>query len=163
MMVQTNDRQLAESAWSQLDDVMESRYRYDVTTRDVEGGSVTSWISPFEGMQFSHGWLPGNVTFFAVGAGAADAIAPSPNRPLASIRPFQTLTNKAPKPNNGHFYLDLNQINALEGSVFPLPDLPEEGTVSAIEAIGLTSTVGDRTMDYDLYIKLNKNSKPNPL
>lgn len=171
LMVQTNDRQLAESAWQQLDDVMASRYRYEVTTREFEGGSITQWMSPFEGVQFSHGWLPGNVTFFAVGAGAAEAIAPKPAKTLAEVRQFQTLTSKAPRPNNGHFYLDLEQINALQGDVFPLPDLPEEGTVSAIKAIGLTATVGDgkaipgeyRTMDYDLYVKLNKGGKPNPL
>lgn len=163
MMVQTNDRQLAESAWQQLDEVMASRYRYEVTTEDLDGGSVTRWVSPFEGVQFSHGWLPGNVTFFAVGAGAADVIAPSPRQTLAETREFQTLTGKAPQPNNGHFYLDLAQINALEGTVFPLPELPEEGTTTAIEAIGLTSTVSDRTMDYDLYIKLSKGNRPGPL
>ena len=163
MMVQTNDRQLAESAWSQLDDVMASRYRYEVTTEAFNGGSLTQWISPFEGVQFSHGWLPGNVTFFAVGEGVPDAIAPKPKRTLAEIRAFQTLTGKAPRPNNGHFYLDLDQINEMGGNVFPLPDLPEEGAQAAIEAIGLTSTVGDRTMDYDLYIKLSKSNKTNPL
>ncbi|MFK8183859.1 MAG: DUF3352 domain-containing protein [Phormidesmis sp.] len=163
MMVQTNDRQLAESAWDQLDDVMASRYRYEVTTEEFEDGSITQWLSPFKGVQFSHGWLPGNVAFFTVGEGAAKAIAPKPQRTLAEIRQFQTLTNKAPRPNNGHFYLDLEQINALDGNVFPLPELPEEGTQTAIESIGLTATVGDRTMDYDLYIKLNKTSKPDPL
>jgi len=163
MMVQTNDRQLAESAWEQLDDVMASRYRYEVTTNEFEGGSVTQWLSPFEGVQFSHGWLPGNVTFFAIGEGAAEAIAPQPNRSLAEIRDFQTLTSEAPRPNNGHFYLDLAQINELGGNVFPLPDLPAEGAQAAIDAIGLTSTVGDRTMDYDLYIKLSKGSKPGSL
>ncbi|MEM6450631.1 MAG: DUF3352 domain-containing protein [Cyanobacteria bacterium P01_D01_bin.105] len=167
MMVQTNDRQLAESAWSQLDDVMASRYRYDVTTESFDGGSITQWVSPFEGVQFSHGWLPGNVAFFTVGAGAATALAPKPQRTLAEVGQFQTLTAKAPRPNNGHFYLDLEQINALDGNVFPLPDLPEDGTQAAINAIGLTATVGDRTgnrtMDYDLYIKLDKGPKPDPL
>jgi hypothetical protein len=163
LMVQTNNRQTAESVWAQLDDVMASRYRYKVESKEFKGGSVTKWISPFQGVQFSHGWLPGNVTFFAVGNGAADAIAPYPARPLAANRLFQTLTNQAPEPNNGHFYLDLAKVNALEGKVFPIPDLPEEGATTAMQAIGLTSTVGDRTMDYDLYIKLTKAAKPGPL
>ncbi len=170
LMVQTNDRQMAESAWSQLDDVMASRYRYKVETEEFDGGSATKWISPFQGVQFSHGWLPGNVAFFAVGDSALDAIAPSPNRPLAANRLFQTLTSQAPEPNNGHFYLDLAKINQLEGGIFPLPALPQEGATAAIQAIGMTSTVGDggaspkdrRTMDYDLYVKLAKASRPEP-
>ncbi len=171
LMVQTNDRKTAESVWAQLDDVMVSRYRYQVETKEIEGGSITEWVSPFQGVQFSHGWLPGNVTFFAVGKAAGSAIlpgrgsanAPRPMRSLAETRQFQVLTSKVPQPNNGHFYLDLAKINALDGGVFPLPQLPEEGATRAIEAIGMTSTVGDRTMDYDLYIKLTKAAKPEPL
>lgn len=163
IMVQTNDRETAESVWAQLDDVMVSRYRYQVKTEETEGGSVTQWVSPFQGVQFSHGWLPGNVTFFAVGSGAAAAIAPAPAKSLAETRQFQTLTRQAPQPNNGHFFLDLAKINALDGSVFPLPELPEEGATAALQSIGLTATVGDRTMEYDLYVKLAKAAKPEPL
>ncbi len=162
-MVQTNDRKLAESAWAQLDDVMASRYRYQVETRQFDGGSVTQWISPFQGVKFSHGWLPGNVVFFAVGEDAAAAIAPSPNRSLAEAQLYQTLNDPATTPNNGHFYIDLTQINALESNMFPLSQLSSVGTTAAIQAIGLTSTVADRTMDYDLYVKLVKGSKPEPL
>ncbi|MGB5914548.1 MAG: hypothetical protein WBG63_06770, partial [Phormidesmis sp.] len=66
------------------------------------------------------------------------------------------------QPNNGHFYLNLEQINAL-GGVFPLPQIPAEGPTTAIQAIGLTTAVSDRTMDYNLYIKLAKTTKANPL
>ena len=171
IMVQTNDREMAERAWAQLDDVMASRYRYRVEATEFDGGSVTKWISPFQGVQFSHGWLPGNVAFFAVGNGAAEAITSAPDQPLAANRLFQTLTSQAPEPNNGYFYLDLAKINALEGGVFPLPELPKEGVTSAIQAIGMTATVGDgqavpqetRTMDYDLYVKLAKVAKLEPL
>ncbi|MEO0704756.1 MAG: DUF3352 domain-containing protein [Cyanobacteria bacterium J06649_5] len=163
IMVQTNDRSTAESVWGQLDDVMASRYRFTVETDTFEGGSLTRWISPFQGVQFSHGWLPGNVTFFAVGDSAAEAVAPSPPRTLAETRTFQTLTSQAPQPNNGHFYIDLTQINALEGGVFPLPQLADEGPTRAIQAVGLTTTVDSRAMDYDLYVKLARGSKPKPL
>ncbi len=162
LLVRTNDRQMAESVWAQLDDVMTSRYRYQVETDEFEGGSVTRWISPFQGVQFSHGWLPGNVAFFAVGSGAAEAIAPTPKRSLADARLFQRLTNGAPTPNNGHFYLNLTQINTLEG-VFPLPQLSPDGVTAAIEAIGLTTTIEDRTMNYDLYVELAKGAKSDPL
>ncbi len=162
MMVQTSDRQMAESVWAQIDDVMVSRYRYQVETTEFDGGSVTEWISPFQGVQFSRGWLPGNVAFFAVGDGVAEAIAPSPDQPLSSTRTFQTLTSNAPRPNNGHFYIDLESINTL-GGAFPLPQIPEEGPTAAIRAIGLTTEVGDRTMDYDLYVKLIKAAKTSPL
>jgi len=170
VMVQTNDRETAESVWSQLDDVMASRYRFAVEKNEFEGGSVTEWISPFQGVQFSHGWLPGNVAFFGVGDGIAQAIVPGtgtankipPGPSLAENRLFQTLTSQMSKPNNGNFYIDLAQINQLD-NVFPLPQLGEEGPTAAIQAVGLTSKVGDRTMDYDLYVKLAKAAKPGPL
>ena len=162
VMVQTNDRRAAESVWAQLDDVMASRYRFTVETNEFDGGSVTEWISPFQGVQFSHGWLPGNVTFFSVGDGVSEAITPQPKQPLAANRLFQTLTDEASEPNNGHFYIDLAQINQLD-SVFPLPQLAEEGPTAAIQAVGLTTEVGDRTMDYELYVKLAKAAKPGPL
>ncbi|MGB3789568.1 MAG: DUF3352 domain-containing protein [Phormidesmis sp.] len=162
LMVQTNDRTTAESVWAQIDDVMINRYRYQVETTDLPEGSVTRWISPFQGVQFSHGWLPGNVTFFAVGSDITEALIPAPTPPLASTRLFQTLTSEAPTSNNGQFFLDLAKINQTDG-VFPLPQLGQLGPTSAIEAIGLTSTVGDRTMDYDLYVKLSKAAKPGPL
>lgn len=163
IMVQTSDREAAESVWAQLDDVMVSKYRFEVKTEDFEGGSLTKWNSPFQGVQFSHGWLPGNITFFAVGNGVADVIAPTPSRSLAETRTFQTLTSQAPKPNNGHFYIDLTQINALNGEVFPLPQLSADGPTAAIQAVGLTASVDRQTMDYDLYIKLAKGSKPGAL
>ena len=167
MMVQTSDRAMAESAWAQLDDVMVNRYRYEVKTEEFEGGSVTKWISPFQGVKFSHGWLPGNVAFFVVGDGAAKAIAPQPSQPLSGDRLFQTLTSRTPNPNKGNFYIDLESINELDG-VFPLPQLPDEGPTAAIQAIGLTSTLGDgkatpgeyRSMNYDLYVKLTQASRP---
>ncbi|MEM8503452.1 MAG: DUF3352 domain-containing protein [Cyanobacteria bacterium P01_D01_bin.1] len=161
LMVQTNDRATAESVWRQIDDVMVSRYRYQVETTELPEGSLTRWISPFQGVQFSHGWLPGNVAFFTVGSGAADSLIPEPSTSLAGTRLFQTLTGDAPTPNNGQFFLDLARINETNG-VFPLPQLPLDGQTSAIEAIGLTSSVGDRTMDYDLYIKLPKAARPGP-
>ena len=162
LLVKTNDRQAAESVWAQLDDVMSSRYRYQVETDEFEGGRITQWISPFQGVQFSHGWLPGNVAFFSVGSGAAEAIAPKPNQSLADNRLFQTLTSKAPSPNNGHFYINLAQINTLEG-VFPLPQLSQGGATAAIESIGLTTTLNGRTMNYDLYVELAKGASPDPL
>ena len=178
VMVQTNDRKTAESVWAQLDEVMARRYRFAVEKREFEDGSLTEWISPFQGVQFSHGWLPGNMTFFTVGGGVSEEIlaesgvgesaasgqsfGQAPSQSLAESRLFQTLTNEAPKPNNGNFYIDLAQINRL-GNVFPLPQLSAEGATAAIEAVGLTSQVGDRTMDYDLYVKLAKAPKPEPL
>ncbi len=160
IMVQTNDRKTAESVWAQLDGVMASRYRFQVETRELEGSSITQWLSPFQGLEFSHGWLPGNVTFFAVGAGAADKIVPNPERSLVQSRPFETLTGQVKIPNNGHFYIDLAQINALQGGVFPLPQLSPEGPTSAIRAIGLTTVMSDRAIDYDLYVKIAKGKQP---
>ncbi|MBE9078124.1 DUF3352 domain-containing protein [Romeria aff. gracilis LEGE 07310] len=166
LMVQASDRAAAEATWSQLDQVMRSRYRFEVTRSDRNGSPVTQWISPFQGIQFSHGWLEGNVTFFAIGAGANRVLSPQPERPLAATSLFQTLTSRAPEPNNGHFFLNLQALNQL-GAAFPIPPLDqaldEDNTAftSAIEALGVTTAIqDDRSVNYDIYVRLAREKTP---
>lgn len=162
LMVQASDRAAAEATWSQLDDVMRSRYRFEVTASDHDGSPVTQWISPFQGIQFSHGWLEGNVTFFAIGAAASRVLAPQPERPLAATSLFQALTSRAPEPNNGHFFLNLQAFNQL-GDAFPIPPLGQGDAAftSAIEALGVTTAIqDDRSVNYDIYVRLARGKAP---
>ncbi|NJL48727.1 MAG: DUF3352 domain-containing protein [Leptolyngbyaceae cyanobacterium SM2_5_2] len=165
MMVKTNDRQAATNAFKRLDEVMASRYRYTVEATELSGVPMTRWTAPFNSLSLTHGWLEGDVLFFTAGQGVDELVAPKPNRALASVPLFQATTGSAPRPNNGHFFIDLKGLATAENSLL-LPPLPTAGLLSteAIEAIGVTATVlSDRQVRYDITAALKRGERPGPL
>ncbi|WOD38499.1 DUF3352 domain-containing protein [Nodosilinea sp. E11] len=165
LMVKTSDREAATATFAQLDAVMESRYRFTIDTTELGDVPVTRWTAPFDSLEMAHGWLQGDIAFFTVGTGVADLVAPSPGRTLGENALFQTTTGDAPRPNNGHFFLNLAAMTEVENNLL-LPPLPQAGLLSAeaIEAIGVTATVlGDRQVRYDITVALKRGGRPGPL
>lgn len=165
LMVKASDRKAAGDAFARLDEVVKTRYRFGVKTEELGGVPVTRWTSPFEGLSLSHGWLEGDVAFLTLGTGVETAIAPRPKQPLAQDSLFQLTTGQAPRPNNGHFFIDLKELSQSQNNLL-LPPLPENGVVAskAIEAIGVTATVlGERQVRYDLFVALPRGNRPGAL
>lgn len=165
VMAKVSDRTAAEAAFDQLNDVMATRYRYSVDSQDLGGVPVTRWVSPFGSLTMTHGWLEGDIAFFTLGTGVAEMIAPAPSRPLATTSRFQITTGAAPRPNNGHFFIDLDAIAKAQNNLL-LPPLPDDGLIGsgAIDAIGVTATVlGERQVQYDLFAALKRGPRPGPL
>ncbi|QQE64038.1 hypothetical protein GFS31_07100 [Leptolyngbya sp. BL0902] len=165
MMVKASDRDAATAALNRLNAVMADRYRYRVETVDQGGVAITQWVAPFDSLTMAHGWLEGDVVFFTIGQGITDLIVPRPNRALATASAFQATTGRAPRPNNGHFFINLRDMATVENSLL-LPPLPTEGLISAaaLEAIGVTATVlSDRQVRYDITTTLRRGNRPGPL
>lgn len=165
LMVKTNDREAATATFEQLDAVMESRYRFAIETTELGGVPVTRWTSPFDSLVMAHGWLDGDIAFFALGQGIAEQVAPAPSRSLGQNDLFQATTGNAPRPNNGHFFINLETLTGVENNLL-LPPLPQDGLLSseAIEAIGVTATVlSDRQVRYDITAALKRGNRPGPL
>lgn len=165
ILIEVNDPKAATEAFDQLDTIMENRYRFAVDAIDRGGVAVTRWTSPFNGLTFSYGWLENDVLFFAVGEGIASLLAPKPAQPLSTNSLFQATTGGAPRPNNGHFFLNLTGLAEAENSLL-LPPLPESGLITsdALQAIGVTATVlNDRQVQYDIEAALKRGSRPGPL
>ncbi len=165
MVIEANDPEAATATFDQLDTIMADRYRFAVDAIDQGGVAVTRWTSPFNSLTFSYGWLDNNVLFFAVGEGIADRLAPAPSQPLATNTLFQTTTGNAPRPNNGHFFLNFAGLAEAENSLL-LPPLPESGLITSevLEAIGVTATVlNDRQVQYDIEAAIKRGSRPGPL
>ncbi|HZG40246.1 MAG TPA: DUF3352 domain-containing protein [Nodosilinea sp.] len=165
LMVKTNDREAATATFEQLDAVMESRYRFAVDAVDIGGVPVTRWTAPFDSLVMAYGWLEGDIAFFTVGQGIADLVAPAPSRRLGENNLFQATTGEAPRPNNGHFFANLEALAGVENNLL-LPPLPQAGLLSseAIEAIGVTATVlSDRQVRYDVTAVLKRGDRPGPL
>ena len=145
-MVQVNDRAAAEKQLAQLDEVLASRHRYQVSTTQVADRAVIRWRSPMGSATITHGWLDNDIVFLALGKPVVEAILPRPDRSLAETNWFQVTTSLGPQPNNGHFFLNLNQRNAIEGAdLFPelLPNW--KIITAAIQAIGVTAAIENET------------------
>ena len=165
IMLEANDREAANATFNRLDTIMENRYRFSVDAVDLGGVAVTRWTSPFNSLTLSYGWLEGDVLFFAVGNDIADLIAPEPGRALGANSLFQTTTGEAPRPNNGHFFLNVAGFSEADNTLL-LPPLPDSGLLNAeaLEAIGVTATVlSDRQVQYDIKAALKRGSRPGPL
>jgi hypothetical protein len=103
--------------------------------------------------------------FFTAGQGIAELVAPQPGRSLAQTTAFQATTGDAPRPNNGHFFIDLADLAKADNQLL-LPPLPREGlfSVAGLEAMGVTATVlSDRQVRYDVTLNLKRGDRsPNP-
>ncbi|MBD2256416.1 DUF3352 domain-containing protein [Pseudanabaena sp. FACHB-2040] len=165
LMLKASDRKAAETTLAQLNEVMETRYRYAVNTADLKGVAVTRWTSPFQSLAMSYGWLEGDVVFLSLGEGIESAIAPLPRQSLAQNSLFQLTTTQAPRVNNGHFFLNLKAMAEAQNNLL-LPPLPQDGIIAsqAVEGIGVTATaLGERQVRYDLFVALNRGNRPGDL
>jgi hypothetical protein len=161
MMVQSNDRRAAETAWKQLDQAMASKYKFKVEEAKVGNQAVTNWVLPFGGSTITHGWLDNDVTFLALGAPIATTIIPKPANSLASTEVYKKAVPTDLRPNNGYFFMNVDRAKNL-----PLLQLPPGNRewVAAMRSIGVTAAINDeRSTRYDVFVTLQKAGKPAPL
>jgi len=164
IMTKASDRRAAEATLKKLDDAMVERYKFKVAETDVAGKPVTAWTVPQSGAVINRGWLDGDITFLSLGAPIASAIVPRPGKPLADSDAFKKAIPAELNPNNGHFYLNVNE--AINAKKFPILQLPpgNRELVAAVRSLGVTAAVsGDRTTRYDVFVGLQKAGNPKPL
>ena len=154
-MVQASDRTRAETSLKKLDEVMKTQYQFQIQQTSVAGKPVVNWFGPLGTLTATHGWLDGDVAFFALGAPVSDKIIPKLNNTLANTPLFQQTVPSEPNPTNGQFFLDVERT----AKNFPLPTLlPNQQTfLAATRSIGITSAVNDsRSNRYDIFLALKK-------
>lgn len=162
LVAEASDRDAAEATWAQLNEVMANRFRFDVQPSQT-AASPTNLVSYYGGIAMGHGWLDKNVTFFGVGAEVLDALAPSPRKSLKANQAFRTLLDISPQDHNGYFFIDIDRIHDLQGTV-PFPALPDSLIFSAVKSLGVTTTVQDeRSLSYDIFVELPKGRRVKPL
>lgn len=168
-LVQASDRQAADAALSKLDQAMSSKYGFQVGEGQVKGQPVVNWVSRFEAVTATRGWLNGNVAFLTIspgrGSSVTGAIVPQPEKPLAADPRFQKAIASQLTPSNGHFFANLDRL-ANADSPLSLPYLPPQATsfLQAMQSIGVTGAIAtDRTSRYDIFVTLDKNDNSKPL
>lgn len=161
LMVQASDRRAADETFTKLDQAMQERNSWQVKEAELEGQPTITWTSPFAALTVTRGWLDGNIAYLAVGSGVAEAVVPTPTKPLANNDLFRNATATDLESNSGHFFMAVDQL-ANPNINLPVPNLPESNrnTLSAIRAIGLSSFVQDnRTTRFDLRVLTPRSDK----
>jgi hypothetical protein len=161
LMVQARDasngkslRKSAEASLKKLDEVMQNQYQFQIQPSTVAGKPVINWITPFNTLTATHGWLDDDIAFLVVGAPITDKIIPKPDQTLASSATFQETVPVQVHPN-GRFFLDMERSvqNFALNTVFP----QQQTFLDATQSIGVTSAVSDdRSMRYEIFIILKK-------
>ncbi|MBX2863178.1 MAG: DUF3352 domain-containing protein, partial [Leptolyngbyaceae cyanobacterium MAG.088] len=101
--------------------------------------------------------------FFGMGADILNEITPRPKKSLQANPAFQTLLSISPSESNGHFFLDLDRMDELQGTL-PFPKLPDAPIISAIKSIGITTSVkSERSLRHDIFVELPKGRRVKPL
>ncbi|MGF1522454.1 MAG: DUF3352 domain-containing protein [Leptolyngbyaceae cyanobacterium] len=164
-LLQVSDRTKSEQTFSQLDTVVKDRHRFSILKEPAGRTELIKWVSPFQSVALSRGWLDNNIALFTVGNETEDAIVPKPRRPLTTAPLFQLTTADAPTVNSGYFFVNLEALNQNEDNLFlPTLSVDNQGVLRAIQALGVTATViDDQRLRYDLYIALERGNRPGPL
>lgn len=163
-MVAASDRRAGEKILAQLDSVMTKDYNFKVEPGKIGDQSVVNWTSEYGALQVTHGWLDGDVAFLTFGAPLSEQFIPTPGNPLALNQDFQQAVESELSPNNGHFFIDVEQtINTNPPNWLKLP--PEQKTfVNGIRSIGVTTANLDpRTARYEIFVQLKSAGEPAPL
>ena len=160
LMVETRDRQAAETALEKLDAAMKSK-DFQIQPAQLQGQPVVKWTSPYGGFSVIRGWLEEDVLFATLGAPIANQILPEPQNAIPSDSLFRETVPTELSPNNGSFFVDVEQV--FDRRNLSLPQLPPAQAVwvNAIQAIGVTAAVvSDRSTRYDIFVNIKDNSLP---
>lgn len=162
VMVQASDRRAADKSLKQLDDIMKTK-QFRVEETQANGQPVVKWSSRFGGLTVTRGWLNGNIAFLTLGAPILESFLPTPKSALVANELFQRSVRSELKPNNGNFFIDVD--NTFNPKNLSMPELPanQKVWVDAIQSIGVTAAViNDRTTRYDAFVKLKTGLRSTP-
>ncbi len=160
-LVQASDRNQAEQTLTELDTVMQTRFRFEVNDAQINNQTVTQWNQPISGLTLTRGWLDNDVIFITFGS-QPDALLSQMTSPLAENELFQDATRLGLTPNNGYFFINLEQINTTHQTI-PLPDFSptNQAFIDAIRAIGITAAVqNEYSTRYDISVLLEQQDHP---
>lgn len=166
-MVKTSDRKTAEKTLEQLNSIMSDKYKFKAEKSQLANKPVVNLVSPVLGIKMSQGWLDGNIAFLTLGAPVTEEIVPRPKNNLTQNELFRSTVPSELKPNNGHFFLDIERMgidttaNLLSFLLRLSPDITTQNNLrnqlSPMQAIGVTAAVSDeRSSRFDIFVKLKK-------
>ena len=113
-----------ERLLAQVETLLESENGevFEVSTREVQGMTLTSWDSVlFDGTavsQIAYGWTDLDTLVIATGSGPLAQLLPQPYGTLDRSYTFQTAIEPFPVPNEGYFFMNMGSILSFANSFF---------------------------------------------
>lgn len=163
LVIDTSDRKTAEATLVKLDK-MAKQGMMRVAQQTVGGKALTTWQTP-AGPLLAHGWLDHDTVLVALGEPIAEAITAANPTSLSQSERFQAFSASLPQPNQGYFYLDMEQVQALLGRSLmtqaqPLP--PEAiAILSSVRGIGATTSYPEPAINrFELLLTLKPSVNP---
>lgn len=156
VLIKASDRSRAEKTFQQLDQIMTTRYQFQVEKTQLKGQPIVNWNSPLGGLNVAHGWLDGNIAFLSLGAPVSGAIVPKPQAPLSDQQLFQQTIPSEPNPNNSQLFIDVDRT--INNGTFNLSQLirqEQRMLLKGVRSIGVTSAIKDeRSIRFDLFMQM---------
>jgi Protein of unknown function (DUF3352) len=157
VLVKASDRNKADQAFKKLDTALRDRHNFLVGESKANNRLVTTWKVPPNLPLASHGWLEGDVAFFAFGAPITQRIVTPDNATLVSADLFKATDKTSLSSNSGHFFADLQRTATLMKNSPLLPKLSPATSqyIQAMDGIGVTSSIQNSwSTRYDMFLKL---------
>lgn len=110
MVWETSDRSTATRFFEKLDAIATTTPQVNLKQATLNGKQVTQWQILGLGTFLGHGWLDEQTVFIAAGEPIVELMTKGPSNPLDSSTSFQGITGSLPEPNQGYFYLDMEQL-----------------------------------------------------
>jgi hypothetical protein len=146
ILLETSDRPLAEASLQKIDESLKQSLPLPLETepKTYQYIQITEWKIPVQGFILGgYGWLDENLLLIGVGQPMIEVMSQEVSNPLNTSENFQTIAGSLPTPNQGYFYLDMDQVMTLVNRI-PLPpgnQIPPEtlAILNSIQGMGVTS------------------------
>ena len=172
LLAEVGDKAIAQKAFSDLDEMMKKRHKFQVTSEKVSDMDITVWSQPLRPTKFTRGILDSGVAFLSI-SNMNETLMVKPSISLKENPVFQNATAHDFNAVDGYFFLDIESIvkdksPLLYSLLLPLDllvhqigkDLTHEGifpkkaiSQGAVNTIGLTTAFQDeKTVQFNLSV-----------
>lgn len=175
VMIQTRDRNSAETALAALSDLAASALQLEVTPSQINDQPITSLRIPFDGTVpasldpsvFSYGWVNDNTLVMTLGESQMSLLNPAPLDPISTAYPFSAVNQRLPHPNYGYVFLNTGATLSLVYQLLP----PEWKTaefqavqrfLGSIHSISGTTSSSEDYLQADFLFGLSPARPPSP-
>lgn len=146
ILLETSDRPLAEATMKKIDRTFATKFPLlKVGAKTYENLPVTEWrVKSQDIVLGGYGWLEPNLLLIALGQPMISLMSRSVAEPLNTSQNFLAIAGSLPTPNQGYFYLNMEQLMTIVNRA-PLPPgnqiSPDVlAVLNSIQGIGMTNT-----------------------
>jgi len=146
ILLETSDRPLAEVSMKKLDKTFTTKFpTLEAGSNTYESIPMTEWkVKSQEIVLGGYGWLDENLLLITLGQPMMSLMSQPISRPLNTSQSFQAIAGSLPTPNQGYFYLNMDQLMTVVNRA-PLPPgnqiSPDVlAVLNSIQGIGVTNT-----------------------